>query len=123
MRKDDVPACGTGLGDGTPAAACVLPSSPCWRFDRSLAGMRYGRAGGGEQAKTPERATVVPAAAKRVRAKNDPKLVAAARELRDRWMERVNSGECDALTAGKYDVGRVMLPEPVARAMPLLPAA
>ena len=25
--------------------------------------------------------------------KNDPKLVAAARELRDRWLERVNAGE------------------------------
>ena len=33
-------------------------------------------------------------------------LVAAARELRDRWLERVN-GEGFALPqAGKYDVGR-----------------
>ena len=31
------------------------------------------------------------AAERRPRVKNDPKLVAAARELRDRWLERVNS--------------------------------
>lgn len=37
--------------------------------------------------------------------KNDPKLVAAARELRDRWMERVN-GEQAVLACGKYDVSR-----------------
>jgi hypothetical protein len=38
--------------------------------------------------------------------KNDPRLVAAARELRDRWLERVN-GEGFALEAqGKYDVSK-----------------
>jgi hypothetical protein len=29
---------------------------------------------------------------KRVKAKNDPRLIAAARELKDRWLEHVNSG-------------------------------
>jgi hypothetical protein len=40
------------------------------------------------------------------KAKNDPKLVAAARELRDRWLERVNAGEYVFEDAGKYDVSR-----------------
>ena len=42
----------------------------------------------------------------RVRAKNDPKLVAAARELRDRWMEEVNSGRYLPASLGKYEVSR-----------------
>ena len=43
--------------------------------------------------------------------KNDPKLVAAARELRDRWLEEVNSpGGRFALGGldGKYDVTRTV---------------
>jgi hypothetical protein len=43
----------------------------------------------------------------RQKVKNDPKLVAAARVLRDRWLERVNSGEQLALESrGKYEVSR-----------------
>ena len=40
--------------------------------------------------------------------KNDPKLVAAARELRDRWLEEVNGpgGERLLVGNGKYDVSR-----------------
>ena len=38
--------------------------------------------------------------------KADPKLVAAARELRDRWLEQVNAGELLLEGAGKYDVAR-----------------
>jgi hypothetical protein len=38
------------------------------------------------------------------RMKNDPRLVAAARELRDRWLEQVN--ETPLLGCGKYEVGR-----------------
>jgi N-acetylglutamate synthase-like GNAT family acetyltransferase len=54
--------------------------------------------------------------------KNDPKLVSAARELRDRWLEQVNSGAGMALfeSAGKYDVARAL---PAMNATPLLPAA
>jgi ribosomal protein S18 acetylase RimI-like enzyme len=45
----------------------------------------------------------------RMREKNDPKLIAAVRELRDRWLERVNSGE-DLLPAeGKYELSRFPL--------------
>ena len=38
--------------------------------------------------------------------KNDPRLVAAARELRDRWLERVNAEPSGVLTEAKYDVSR-----------------
>ena len=38
--------------------------------------------------------------------KNDPKLVAAARELRDRWLEEVNAGMYLPAAHGKYDVSR-----------------
>jgi hypothetical protein len=41
---------------------------------------------------------------KRKSVKNDPKLVAAARELRDRWLERVNADPTALPSRGKYDV-------------------
>jgi len=46
----------------------------------------------------------------RQRVKNDPKHIAAARELRDRWLERVNApGGASILTSsGKYDVARAL---------------
>ena len=55
--------------------------------------------------------------------KNDPRLVAAARELRDRWLEGVNAG-ADlgqvALPVAKYDVSRAIEAVPI---RPLLEAA
>jgi hypothetical protein len=36
--------------------------------------------------------------------KNDPKLVAAARELRDRWLEEVNAGRYVLEERGKYSL-------------------
>jgi hypothetical protein len=42
----------------------------------------------------------------RVKAKCDPKLVAAARELRDRWLERVNAREDSQVPVAKYALGR-----------------
>jgi hypothetical protein len=45
----------------------------------------------------------------RTKARNDPKHVAAARELRDRWLEEIN--HTPMLGQGKYDVSRA-LPEP-----------
>jgi len=52
----------------------------------------------------------------RKKVKNDPKLVAAARELRDRWLEQVNARELVS-SGGKYEVSRqiharVMLEQP-----------
>jgi hypothetical protein len=41
---------------------------------------------------------------KRAKQKNDPRLVAAARELRDRWLEHVNA--TPLISQGKYDVSR-----------------
>jgi len=56
-------------------------------------------------------------------AKNDPRLAAAARELRDRWLEGVNAG-VDlgqiALQVAKYDVTRSIEAVP---SRPLLEAA
>ncbi len=44
---------------------------------------------------------------KREAKKNDPRLVAAARELRDRWLEQVNA--TPLLPQGKYDVSRTLV--------------
>ncbi len=50
----------------------------------------------------------------RVKVKVDPKLVSAARELRDRWMERVNEDPSVLESNGKYVIHR--LSEPARRA-------
>jgi hypothetical protein len=65
--------------------------------------------------------------------KNDPRLIAAARELRDRWLEHVNTADAEAavLVGGKYDVSRQVPGGMVGtiagasgvKAMGLLPAA
>ena len=57
----------------------------------------------------------------RSRRKADPKMIAAARELRDRWLAHVNAAEMLLEGAGKYDVSRA-LPEMKERPT-LLPAA
>jgi hypothetical protein len=44
--------------------------------------------------------------------KNDPKLVAAPRELRDRWLERVNANASALAGRRKYDVSRQSVPAP-----------
>jgi hypothetical protein len=57
------------------------------------------------------------------KAKADPKLIAAARELRDRWLEQVNAGELLLPESGKYEVSRAALATAVAdRASARLPA-
>ena len=48
---------------------------------------------------------------KPVRMKNDPKLVAAAREFRDRYLDEVNAGRMLPSANGKYDVSRLPHPE------------
>jgi hypothetical protein len=57
---------------------------------------------------------------KATRAKTDPMLVAAARELRDRWLEQMNAGEF-VLADGRYDVARIEAQSPAPQR--LLPAA
>jgi hypothetical protein len=68
----------------------------------------------GEEKATREKAAQSKAAQskrpKRVKQKNDPQHIAAARELRDRWMEEVNSGRFLPADSGKYEVSRA-LPE------------
>ncbi len=44
----------------------------------------------------------------RVKPKNDPRLIAAARELRDRWLEQVNADPSALLSHGKYDVSSTL---------------
>jgi hypothetical protein len=60
-------------------------------------GLRFG------MPKAPE-ATAKPKREKKSTQKNDPRLVAAARELRDRWLERVNAGLERIETSAKYHV-------------------
>ena len=61
--------------------------------------------------------------------KNDPKLVAAARELRDRYIEQINAPGAPGLllppsACGKYDVSRQLEASPTElKQMPLLEAA
>ncbi|MFA9478798.1 hypothetical protein ACERK3_10870 [Phycisphaerales bacterium AB-hyl4] len=52
---------------------------------------------------------VKPKRVKKAAVKNDPRLVAAARELRDRWLEEVNAGRCMIeAEAGKYEVSKAV---------------
>jgi N-acetylglutamate synthase-like GNAT family acetyltransferase len=83
-----------------------------------------------QSAVIPQAPAEKPKPEKRQRVKNDPKYIAAARELRDRWLERVNApaGGASILTSsGKYDVGRALesASQPtavMARLAPQLPA-
>jgi hypothetical protein len=74
----------------------------------------------------PKPAKEKPAKAPRQKVKNDPRHVAAARELRDRWLERVNADPSALVSSGKYEVARLVdesggqVSKPVPR---LLPAA
>jgi hypothetical protein len=54
----------------------------------------------------PEPEQVKPKKPSKPRAKNDPKMVKAARELRDRFLEEVNSGRFVLPDCGRYDVSR-----------------
>src|SRR5687768_10157567 len=84
-----------------------------------LSGFRFAS---DEKPKTAKAAKAKPA--KSPPAKIDPKFFAAARELRDRWMERVNDDASAPRLHGKYDVAR-MLPRRAAdapQASPALPA-
>jgi hypothetical protein len=49
-----------------------------------------------------------PERAPRPKAKNDPRLVAAARELRDRWLEHVHADSSALVPQGKYEVSRAL---------------
>jgi ribosomal protein S18 acetylase RimI-like enzyme len=50
----------------------------------------------------------------RKKQKNDPRYVAAARELRDRYLEHVNADPSMLLPVGKYDLSRALPTSPAA---------
>jgi hypothetical protein len=87
------------------------------------AGREQSRGAQGEKPKRacPEQSRRAP----RAKVKNDPRLVAAARELRDRWLERVNTlgGASVLLANGKYDVSRSITSNVRQLALPLPDAA
>jgi hypothetical protein len=82
-----------------------------------------------DRADAEELVEAIPAKPKKPRAprqKNDPKYEAAARELRDRYLEEVNGGAGRMLPAanGKYDVSRQLAAAPTnLNERPLLEAA
>ena len=76
---------------------------PTTRATISSGGLRFGAP---EESRPKKRAGGTPTPRK----KNDPKLIAAARELRDRWLERVNDDPSILLGNGKYEVSRMLSP-------------
>ena len=93
------------LSGRTRAAAKVAVVEPLKKSRIIGGGLRFGSAVpfAAEAEAKPKRQPR--ANTQRVKQKNDPKLVAAARELRDRWLEEVNAAPQQAIT-GKYDVSR-----------------
>jgi hypothetical protein len=65
-----------------------------------------------QSAVIPQAPAEKPRREKRQRVKNDPKHIAAARELRDRWLERVNADPSILTSSGKYDVARALESSP-----------
>ncbi len=88
---------------GRAAAKKIKPALPIVRKREPLCGgLRF-------QSPEPEKMTVEkPKRQRKTKIKNDPMFVSAARELRDRWLERVNSGQCLLETAGKYEVSKTV---------------
>jgi hypothetical protein len=64
-----------------------------------------------------------PKSAPKPKRKNDPRLLAAARELRDRWLEQVNADPRLLPSVGKYEVGKQLdvRPQPNPRQPAVLP--
>lgn len=82
-------------------------------------------------ARTPEPAPEKPKREPKRKVKNDPRLIAAAREFRDRYLEQVGNGALTLDPSGKYDVSRAIADDAtapssrsieVARIVPALPA-
>ena len=72
-------------------------------------GLRFGSSSDAAAAKEKAEKAEKPTPRKRatrVRQKNDPKFIAAARELRDRYLEQVNIDRMLPASQGKYDVSR-----------------
>jgi hypothetical protein len=94
-----------------------VPQEPTRRF------AQFGRMTLREEP-APAQVVKKPKAEKKPKRKNDPRLIAAARELRDRWLERVNADGLLPSSQGKYDVSRqLQAPQAHAEETPLLTAA
>ena len=94
-----------------PGAANEAPKqlpAPRERKSKTPVFPRYSIIGGGLRFATPEPVVEKPKREKRKATKNDPKLVAAARELRDRWLERINEDPTVLLSQGKYEVCKAL---------------
>jgi len=113
VRKVEVakPAPSKFLQETPPGKAAVVTASGIKYLDR------------GDHVPEPE--PVKPKREKKPRVKNDPKLVSAARELRDRYLEHINT--TPLLSQGKYDVSRALTAPPTSAILtpqrPLLDAA
>ena len=74
--------------------------------------MQFAPLGGSPPQQEPVEPSPQPANAtplvRRQAAKCDPKLIAAARELRDRWVDHVARNPGILAAAGKYDVSRAL---------------
>jgi len=115
IRPADVHALANAAGDAPPRA---LPGAEAQRktvrrapkavvvakqMQSAIAagGLRFSAAVEPAVAKAPRARAARPAAVR-----IDPKLIAAARELRDRYLERANDGMTLPSPTGKYDVAR-----------------
>jgi len=124
--NDEMPRILPGADRQLPTADCGLPTdarrlpSPrarkeCAKVAGSLqpGGLRFSVAKPDAPQVPKEKAKRAP----RPKTRNDPKLIAAARELRDRWLEQVNSDpsliEQQKNQRGKYDVSRLPVPVPM----------
>jgi len=102
-----------GSGDSPKVKRERKPKAEPVRVSTSMSnGMRFGPPTPAPASSTPVAASSPkekaekPKRAPRVRQKNDPKFVAAARELRDRYLDEINTGQLLLESEGKYEVGR-----------------
>jgi len=84
----------------------VKPVAPPVAVKRN--GLMYSIPKPGEVVEKPKVEKIKKEKAPREKVESDPKLVAFTRELRDRWLEEVNSGRFLPFSQSKYDVCRLI---------------
>ena len=105
---------------GGAKSKAVKPPAP----PRPKRGLWFGPAPGSPEAKAVTKAEKPPRKRPREKFKHDPKMVAAARELRDRYIEEINAGRMLPPSAsGKYDVSRQLEAAPSAMKVAPVPGA
>jgi hypothetical protein len=127
-----LPGAGAGAGAGESKELPSPTPTPKARAKRSTVAKKQAepvtfRAMSGLRAGPPPQSALAKSEAKREpkkKAKNDPRYVAAARELRDRWLEKANDDPSLIGSNSKYDVTRAIgTNEPAAPTTLQLPAA